>query len=83
MGDWREIERVGNSKGGGMKIIINNESKLSTPAMMYKVLEVMHLGLISKTGGGDCYCRASTFYNCKVTADLTKSGTHVFNVLDL
>lgn len=66
-----------------MKIIINVHAQVSEKIAVARVLRVLDQGKISQSRNGDCFCLASTFTDCTVTADLTKSGTHVFNVLDL
>lgn len=65
-----------------MKIIINNETQLDDVTVMMRISQIIANGLISKSTHGECYCLVSSFEDCTVIADVTKTGTYIFNLVD-
>jgi len=64
------------------RIIINNKSKLSDFDALERVQRVIKDGKISRYYGTLGYCYASTFDDCYIECDLTRSGTHTFLLRD-
>ena len=64
------------------RIIINNKSKLSDFDALERVQGVIQGGKVSRYYGTFGYCMASTFEDCYIECDLTRSGTHTFLLRD-
>ncbi len=64
------------------RIIINNKSKLSDFDALDRVQLVIKKGKMSSYYGTLGYCCASAFDDCYIECDLTRNGTHVFNLKD-
>jgi len=64
------------------RIIINNKSKLSDFDVLDRVQRVIKDGKISRYYGTLGYCMASTFDDCYIECDLTRNGSHIFNLKD-
>jgi len=62
------------------RFIINNDSKLPDETAIAMVCEVIDKGKISNYGKQ--YCYATRYATAEVYADLRRSGTHSFRVVD-